>query len=98
MSTFVITCATINQDDPTAYSDYLSVAMPLLEKVGARIFQQFDTAGTVADDQPTERIVVVQYPDIDAVHSLYESDEYRTRVIPIRNKAFSSFNLSIVGQ
>lgn len=96
MSTYVIACVTINPDQKDAYQAYLETTLPLLEKVGGKIFQCFDVDDVVVGDKPAETIMVVEYPDVDAVHSLFGSPEYQ-EIIPMRDRAFATYSVSIVG-
>ncbi|WP_323766726.1 DUF1330 domain-containing protein [Antarctobacter sp.] len=95
MSVYVIACLTVNPDHDDDYQTYISAAMPLLEKVGGQLSQQFPVGDVVVGKKVAETIMVVEYPDIAAVHALFESQEYQA-LIPVRDRAFSTYNISIV--
>lgn len=95
MSVYVIACLTPNPDRPDDYQTYIKVAMALLEKVGGKLSQQFPVGDVVVGNKPAETIMVVEYPDIAAVHSLFQSEEYKA-LIPVRDRAFTTYSVSIV--
>lgn len=96
MPVFVIACVTVNTEEPEAYQAYLDATTPLLEKAGAKVTQHFPVDDVVVGDKPAENVMIVQYPDIEAVHDLFDSPEYRA-VIPMRDRAFTTYNVSIFG-
>lgn len=62
---------------------------------GGQLSQQFPVGDVVVGNKPAETIMVVEYPDIAAVHALFESDAYKA-LIPVRDRAFSTYSVSIV--
>ncbi|KHQ54979.1 DUF1330 domain-containing protein [Mameliella alba] len=95
MSVYVIACLTPDPEQMDAYQTYMATALPLLEKVGGKLSQHFPVGDVVVGEKPTEAIMVVEYPDIAAVHALFDSDEYQ-QLIPVRDRAFSTYSVSIV--
>ncbi|MBV7395996.1 DUF1330 domain-containing protein [Mameliella sediminis] len=95
MSVYVIACLTPNPEHQDDYETYLRVAMPLLDKVGGKLSQHFPVGDVVVGNKPAEAIMVVEYPDMDAVHALFQSEEYKA-LIPVRDRAFSTYSVSIV--
>ncbi|MCT4557866.1 MAG: DUF1330 domain-containing protein [Pelagimonas sp.] len=95
MSIFVIGCVTVNPAEPDAFQHYLDVTSPLLEKAGARVIQQFSLENALIGEKPAEMIMIVEYPDMAAVDGLFQSPEYQA-VIPVRNRAFSTYSVSMV--
>lgn len=95
MSVYVIACLTPDPKHMDAYQTYLATAFPLLEKVGAKLSQHFPVGDVVVGEKPAETIMVVEYPDIAAVHALFQSEEYKA-LIPVRDRAFSTYSVSIV--
>ena len=96
MSVFVIACVSVNTQELDAYQTYLDTTGPLLERAGAKVTQHFPVDDVVVGDKPAENVMIVQYPNIEAVHNLFDSPEYRA-IIPVRDRAFSTYNVSIVG-
>ena len=97
MTVTVIALVTINDNAPEALAAYFRVTGPLLEKVGAKIVQRFKISETVIGLEPTQSVVIVEYPSRDAVDQVFGSDEYQT-IKEIRDKAFSYYQISIVAR
>jgi uncharacterized protein (DUF1330 family) len=95
MSVYVIACLTVNPEALDDYERYIARTAPLLERAGAKVTQQFPVGDVLVGDKMAEAMMVVEYPDLDAVHGLFQSDGYQA-VIPIRDRAFSTYNVSIV--
>lgn len=95
MTVYVIACLSVNPDANDDYQTYLSVALPLMEKVGGKVTQQFPVGDVVVGDKVAESIMVVEYPNLAAIDALFQSDEYKA-IIPVRDRAFSTYNVSIV--
>jgi len=96
MSVTVIALVTINEEAPVALAAYLEVTGPLLEKAGAKIVKRFEISEAVVGQQPAQSVVIVEYPNRDAVSQVFESDEYQS-VKVIRDEAFTNYQISIVG-
>lgn len=96
MSVYVIACLTVNPDYPEDHQIYTDTAMPLMAKVGGKLSQHFPVGDVVVGSKPAEAIMVVEYPDIEAVHAFFQSAEYKA-LIPTRDRAFTTYNVSIVG-
>ena len=95
MTVQVIALVTINEDEPIALAKYLETTAPLLEEAGARIVQRFDIGEAVVGGVPAQTVIVVDYPDRDAVDRVFQSDVYRD-VRPYRDKAFRDYKVSVV--
>ena len=96
MSVFIIACVTINPDEPDAYRVYLETTAPLLERAGATISQHFGVSDVVVGNKPAESVMIVEYPNLEAVHDLFDSPEYNS-IIPLRDRAFSTYSVSVIG-
>lgn len=95
MSVYVIACLTPNPDHPDDYQTYLERAMALLDRVGGKVAQHFPVGDVVVGTKPAETIMVVEYPDLAAVHALFDCDEYKA-LIPVRDRAFDTYNVTMV--
>ena len=91
----VVASMAFNPQEPEALQTYFDVAMPLLEKVGAKVAQKIEVGDPVIGEKASEIVMLVDYPSYDAIDSVFESDEYKA-VIPIRDKAFLKYNVCIV--
>lgn len=90
----VIALVTIAEDAPRALAAYLEVTTPLLERAGARIIKRFAMQEQIVGRAPVQSAVIVEYPNRAAVDMVFNSPEYR-RIIPIRDKAFLRYHVSI---
>ena len=95
MSALVVGLVSINTAEQDALAEYMRVTTPLLEKVGAKMKQQFQIAETVIGDPIVESVMVVEYPSLEAMDGVFGSDEYKA-VIPYRDRAFRTYNVSVV--
>lgn len=95
MTVTVIALVTINEDQPYALARYLDATMPLLEAVGARIVRRFRVEETVVGKRPAQTMIVVEYPDREAVDRVFQSETYRG-IHDLRDIAFSHYSVSIV--
>lgn len=97
MSVTVIALLSISEDQPIALGKYLSVTEPLLEKAGAKIIRRFKMTQAVVGIAPSITAVLVEYPNIDAIRSVFESDEYLA-IKSVRDQAFSYYSVSIASE
>lgn len=91
----VVACVTINKDEPDALAEYFKVTLPLMESVGARIVEKREIGPAVVGDSIGETLMVVEYPDYDALDRVFKSAAYKA-IIPARDKAFLSYNVSVL--
>ncbi len=75
MSVFMIVQVAI--DDPDDYQNYTRLSGPLIKKYGGNILVRGGNVETLEGDQCTDRIVVVEFPNAEAVRSFYHSEEYQ---------------------
>lgn len=95
MPVTIIALVTVNEDEPMALAKYFEVTNPLLEKAQAKIIQRFEVKTALAGSKPSKSVVIVEYPNHDAVSHVFDSEEYKN-VIEYRDKAFSTYQVSIV--
>lgn len=93
----VVASLTINPEEPEALDTYFGVAMPLIDKVGAKVIQKIEVGDPVVGEQPSELVMLVEYPSYEAVEKVFKSAEYQA-VIPFREKAFLKYNVCIVSK
>ncbi len=93
----VLALVTFAEDQPMALAEYLRVTTPLLERVGARITKRFSVAEMVVGAAPAQSMVIVEYPSRAAVDHVFGSAEYAA-IIPVRDKAFLTYHISIVSE
>ena len=95
MMVLVLAFVTIVEDAPEALANYLKVTDPLLKRAGAKILQRFSINDVVIGRAPAKTVIIVEYPNRDAVASGFGSDEYAS-VRVFRDKAFSSYVITVV--
>lgn len=95
MTVTVVGLLSINEDQPVALAKYLALVEPVLERVGARIIQRYEIEKEVVGKKPAEMVVIVEYPDYDAVSSVFSSAEYE-QAKPYRDLAFSTYSVNIM--
>lgn len=91
----VLAFVTISEDAPDALAAYFSVTDPLLKRAGARIIKRFAVNDVVVGSNPSQTVVMVEYPSREAVDSVFQSPEYAS-VRATRDRAFSTYAITIV--
>lgn len=94
MAVTVIALLSINESEPQALGEYFRITTPLLERARARIVKRFTLNEAIVGNRPAEMAVIVEYPDREAVDSVFKSREYR-EAIPFRDRAFLKYEISI---
>ena len=96
MTVTLIAFVTMNEDNPMALARYLEVTQPLMDRAGARIVQRFKIASTVTGNSTAKTVILTEYPSLEAIDIVFQSPEYDA-IKPVRDQAFSSYNISMVG-
>jgi uncharacterized protein (DUF1330 family) len=91
----VLAFVTVAEDAPEALAAYLNATDPLLRRAGARIVKRFSITDVVVGQSPARTVVMVSYPNREAVESVFDSPEYAA-VTPLRNRAFKDYSITIV--
>lgn len=91
----VLALVTVNDDEPAALAKYLEATGPLLERAGGQIVQRFNVNQVVVGNRPAKSVIIVEYPSMEAVDMVFQSDEYK-QIIPYRDKAFKDYHVSVV--
>ena len=95
MTVTVIALVTINEDAPEDLAAYLKATDPLLASAGAKIVQRFKINEVVVGKRPAKSVVVVTYPNREAVDQVFGSEAYKN-AIPHRERAFTQYQVSVV--
>ena len=93
----VIAVVSFAEGELDALKRYLEVTAPLLEKAKAKVVKQFTLNEVVVGCRPAKQVLIVEYPDREAVDQVFNSQEYR-ELVPIRDRAFSTYEISIAEQ
>ncbi len=63
--------------DPAGYEEYRKQVPASLEKYGAKLLVRGGRVATLEGGWKPQRIVVVEFPSMDAAQRWYDSEEYR---------------------
>jgi uncharacterized protein (DUF1330 family) len=66
----------INVTDPAKYEGYRVLAGPAVEAAGGRYLARGGTTTVLEGDRVPNRIVLLEFPDLDAVQAWYDSPQY----------------------
>ena len=78
----------IDVHDPEKYAKYTAQTPAAIAKYGGRFLVRGGTSDPREGDGPKGRVVVVEFPSMDAAKTFYESEDYQP-LIPIRQSASS---------
>jgi len=68
--------AFVNVTDPAKYQEYSKLAGPATAKYGGKFVARGGVASVVEGKAPYNRVVVVEFPSVDAAKQFYASPEY----------------------
>ena len=74
--------------DPETYEEYRKLVPPLVKKFGGKYLVRGGTAEQLEGSNPPKRVVVLEFPSLDAAKQFYNSAEYGA-ARAIRQKASS---------
>ena len=85
--------ARINVTDPEKYDVYKSLAPIAIKKYGGRYLTRGGAMETLEGAEETQRMVVLEYPDMATAKAFYDSPEYRKARDARKNAAEGQFVL-----
>jgi len=85
--------ARINVTDPEQYEVYKSLAPVAIKKYGGQYLTRGGAMETLEGAEETSRVVILQFPDMDAARSFYNSPEYSKAKDARKNAANGAFTL-----
>lgn len=97
MTVTVVAMVSFAEGEGGALRQYLEATAPLLKRVNARVVKQFALNEVVVGHRPAKNILMVEYPNREAVDRVFQSKEYQD-IIPARDRAFSTYEISIAEQ
>jgi uncharacterized protein (DUF1330 family) len=86
--------AQINVTDQAKYQEYAKLAGPATQKYGGRFLVRGGAKTTMEGDIPFSRIVINEFPDIEAAKRFYNSVEYQAA--KQKRLGAADFNMVIV--
>lgn len=78
--------ADVEVTDPERYADYSAEVEATLEPHGGRFLVRGGATETIEGDWLPERLVIIEFPSMDAAHRWYDSPEYQA-ILGIRHQA-----------
>lgn len=85
--------AHVQVDDWDAYREYMRHTPRVIERFGGRFIVRGGAMETLEGPEEALRIVVIEFPSMDAARGFYRSDEY-ARIMTLRDGAgFAKFVL-----
>jgi uncharacterized protein (DUF1330 family) len=84
MPAYVI--ADVDVSDPERYGDYSKQVAATLEPYGGRFLVRGGATEMIEGDWLPARLVIIEFPSMDAAHRWYESPEYQA-ILSIRHEA-----------
>ncbi len=94
MSAIMIALNTVNPDETEALKAYAEGAMPLIKAVGGKPLGRFKFQEPVVGAEFPQVVLAVEFLNAQVIRDLFNSDAYK-KLIPHRDKAFTSFNVCI---
>ena len=88
--------ALLDVRDPALYAEYARRATEIEARHGGRSLIAADAAEVVEGDWPSGRVVVLEFPSMEAARAWYADPEYR-ELIPTRHRATDSRILFVEG-
>ena len=74
MAAYVI--ASVSVKDPVRYEDYRRLVSPTVEQYGGRFIARGGTIEVLEGDWTPERLVVLEFPSVEAARAWWASPEY----------------------
>ena len=68
--------ANIEVKDPPKFEEYRQKVVPLIEKFGGRYLVRGGELRRLEGDPPLNRLVILEFPTLDAAQKFYDSAEY----------------------
>jgi uncharacterized protein (DUF1330 family) len=68
--------ANIEVKDPAKFEEYRQKVVPLIEKFGGRYLVRGGELRRLEGDPPLSRLVILEFPSLDAAQTFYDSAEY----------------------
>ena len=94
MAAYVI--ASIEVTDPELYAEYRAQVLPTVERHGGRFLVRGGASEVLEGSWQPQRVVVLEFPDLDSARRWYSSDEYRP-LIDLRGRASDGHLLLVEG-
>ena len=78
--------AEVEVNDPEQYAKYIAKTPDAVAKHGGKFIVRGGAWDALEGEAPKGRVVVIEFPSLDAARAFYQSDDYQP-LIPIRQSA-----------
>lgn len=95
MSTTLVVTGTPNPSEMEAVQSYLKGVMPLFTEAGGTLVKRLRVV-KVINGRPNGMVLVMDFPNEQAIESLFASDAYQA-LVEVRDIGFSEMNILISG-
>ncbi|MGO8915653.1 MAG: DUF1330 domain-containing protein [Stellaceae bacterium] len=82
--------------DPATYEEYLRQIAPMIERFGGRYLTRVGTHKVLEGDRRPNRVVIIAFPDMDALNAWYRLPEYQP-FIALRQSASADVLIAVDG-
>jgi uncharacterized protein (DUF1330 family) len=83
--------------DSTKFEEYLSKVAPMIERFGGRYLTRVGAHEVLDGDWHPNRVVIIEFPDMETVRALFYSPEYKT-LIALRQSAATDLIIAVEGK
>ncbi|MGE0372760.1 MAG: DUF1330 domain-containing protein [Gammaproteobacteria bacterium] len=83
-------------DDPALFEEYRRQVVPMIERYGGRYLTRGGSHEILDGDWEPTRVVIVEFPDMQALRAWYEAPEYQP-LIALRRRAGTDVIMSLDG-
>ncbi|MGE3500066.1 MAG: DUF1330 domain-containing protein [Candidatus Binatia bacterium] len=83
-------------DDPALFEEYRRQVVPMIERYGGRYLTRGGSHEILDGDWQPTRVVIVEFPDMQALRAWYEAPEYQP-LIALRRRAGTDVIMSLDG-
>jgi len=97
MSAIMIAMTTINPNETDALNAYVEGVMPLITAADGRMLNRYERKETLVGPESSQFVMIVEYPSAEVIKRLFDSTDYKN-LTAVRDKAFTSYNISIYEQ
>ena len=82
--------------DAAVFEAYLAKVIPMIERFGGRYLTKPGTHEILEGDWKPNRVVIIEFPDIDSIRQWYRSPEYQP-LIALRQRAATDVMMMLEG-
>lgn len=89
----LIVKATINSEEMDSFNAYIRQLTELFEKVKAEPIGHFPIKETFVGYELPTFIAIYRFKSKEALNTVYGTDEYKNKMLPLRNKGFKKLEV-----